>query len=163
MNIFILDSDPERAAQYHCDKHVVKMIVESAQMLSTAHRLAGANNSILYKQTHVNHPCSIWCRTNKANYHFLVRLALALCKEYTKRYKKVHKTQRIIEWCAAHTPKNLISEATNIKLTKFVQAMPDQYKDSYDPVQAYRQYYHGEKASFAKWKYTQVPDWWAFK
>lgn len=60
MNIFYLDKDPKLCAQYHCDKHVVKMILESAQLLCTAVNEAAGKEVAPYKSTHVNHPCSIW-------------------------------------------------------------------------------------------------------
>lgn len=148
MNIFVLDEDPNQAARFACDKHVVKMILESAQLLCAAFPEGDAP----YKKTHVNHPCSIWTRANNSNYEWLVQHAYALCAEYTKRYGKVHKSQSVIEWCDINRP-NLPEEP----ITPFPQAMPDQYKSS-NPIQAYRAYYIGEKAAFATWK-TNIPDW----
>lgn len=148
MNIFVLDEDPNQAARFACDKHVVKMILESAQLLCAAFPEGDAP----YKKTHVNHPCSIWTRANNSNYEWLVQHAYALCAEYTKRYGKVHKSQSVIEWCDINRP-NLPKEP----ITPFPQAMPDQYKSS-NPVLAYRAYYIGEKAAFATWK-TNIPDW----
>ena len=151
MNIFVLHNDPSTAAQMQCDKHVVKMILETAQMLCTvAH---GKDFVAPYKATHKNHPCTLWAALSVQNWNWLVDHGLALCAEYTKRYGKIHKSQQHIEWCQ-QIPITLPS----IGLTPFAQAMPVEYKDSC-AVTAYRAYYHGEKARFAKWK-TQPPSWW---
>ena len=94
MNIFYLDKDPVIAAQMHCDKHVVKMILESAQLMSTAHRFLDgdryADKNGLYKLTHKNHPTAIWVRKSKENYMWTWNLLDALLQEYTKRYNKHH-------------------------------------------------------------------------
>lgn len=154
MNIFILDNDPIKAAQYQCNKHVIKMIVESAQLLSTAHPKEIAP----YRHTHINHPCAKWVRESISNYEWLIKHAYALCDEYTKRYSKIHKTQNIIDWLAKNKP-NL----PNIGQTPFVLAIKDiQYHDV-DPVKAYKNYYIGEKAKFANWEpRAKSPDWWPF-
>lgn len=154
MNIFVLDSDPAKAATYHCDKHVVKMIVESAQMLCTAHHVLDSviDKSLLYRKTHVNHPCSVWCRQSKSNYDWLYRLFISLCDEYTKRYNKVHKTYIKFKDVLLNNPVKY-----DEGLTKFALAMPDHYKlDS--AIKSYRLYYIKEKYKIAKWK-TKKPDW----
>jgi hypothetical protein len=92
MNIFYLDPNPQVAARYHVDKHVVKMVLESAQLLSAAHFVLDKNNEGMYKPTHINHPCSKWTRESKANYLWLYQLFKELSHEYTFRYGKVHKT-----------------------------------------------------------------------
>lgn len=181
MNIFILDKDPVIAAQMQCDKHVVKMIVESAQMLSTVHRYLDGDEFIsiskngrkikrwchwtdtvppihLYKSVMINHPCTIWSWRSLDNYIWHCEHSLALCAEYTHRYGKIHKTQRILEWCDVNYPYNLYSRG----LTEFAQAMPDEYKDP-DPVKAYRAYYLGEKTTFAKWTKRNIPEWFLTK
>ena len=178
MNIFVLDEDPRIAAQTMCDKHVVKMIVESAQMLSTTHRVLdgeqytelSANNrrikrwtsphklmeEMLYKASFVGHPCTKWVMENDKNYYWLVEHAYELCKEYTRRYGKVHKSEYLISLIRFRRPVNIpISDY----ITPFAQAMPDEYKNE-DAVQAYRAYYHGEKTAFAKWSYSETPYWW---
>lgn len=173
MNVFVLDKDPAVAAKYHVDKHVVKMIVETAQLLCTAHRvcdgtplvvqrkrkhteyvLSDTRNDILYKASFVNHPCNVWARETKQNYEWLSKLGVCLVKEYTHRYHKLHKTEPLIQFLHDCTPKNIKDEY----LTPFAQAMPDQYKNP-NAVQAYRDYYMGEKKRFATWK-TQIPYWW---
>lgn len=85
MQVFVLDKDPVLAARYHCDKHVVKMIVETCQLLCTAHHLHGSEQPP-YRKTHVNHPCAIWARESRANYDWLIQLGFALSDEYTLRY-----------------------------------------------------------------------------
>lgn len=151
MNIFFLDRDINKCAQYHCDKHVVKMILETAQLLCSAHWVGGQEAP--YRKTHVNHPCSIWVRESLQNYLWLVKLGFTLCEEYTKRYGKIHKSQEVMNWCSKHLP-NL----PNNGFTEPPQCMPLQYKNE-DPVQAYRNYYIGDKKSFAKWKNSEVPEW----
>ncbi len=151
MNIFVLHRNPEIAAQMMCDKHVVKMILETAQMMCTV--IAAHGHQPPYRATHAKHPCTIWAGESRANWNWLVDHGMALCDEYTKRYGKVHKSQRVIEWCAmTHI------DLPEAPLTPFAQAMPPQYRNDC-PVTAYRDYYHGEKAGFATWK-TQAPDWW---
>jgi len=174
MNIFVLDNDPAVSAHMMCDKHVVKMIVETAQMLSTVHRYldgqqyidVSANNrrikrwnhpthdQILYKSVMLNHPCTVWARTSHMNYHWLAGHGMALCNEYDHRYNNHHMTTRLMRWLRGNPPKNI----PHGKLTPFAQAMPDQYK-SQDAVEAYRNYYLGEKAGFAKWTNREIPEW----
>jgi hypothetical protein len=151
MNIFLLDTNPRKCAAYHCDRHVVKMILESAQMLCTAHWMTGSRAP--YKATHTSHPCSLWVRESIDNYRFLCRLGLGLCKEYTRRYGKVHKTQNVIEWCNANEPA-LLSRGR----TPFAQAMPEEYKGS-NAIEAYRRYYLGEKRGLLKYTNSRVPKW----
>jgi len=151
MNIFVLHIDPEKAAKMACDKHVVKMILETAQMMCTV--VASYGHNTPYRSTHAKHPCTIWAGQSRANWDWLVEYGMELCKEYTNRYSKVHKSQSVIEWCAmTHI------DLPNIPRTPFAQAMPPQYRNDC-VVTAYRAYYHGEKAGFATWK-TQAPDWW---
>src|ERR1700761_7698925 len=100
MNIFVLDLDPKTCAKYHCDKHVVKMILETAQLLCNAQRKCGINPKIrieLYKETHKNHPCSIWASQSIKNYEWLSTLGIFLCDEYTERYNKIHKSHKLIQ------------------------------------------------------------------
>jgi hypothetical protein len=154
MNIFVLDKVPEKAARDHCDKHVVKMILESGQLLATAHHLSKPRRNMPpIKATHGNHPCAIWTRTSLDNYRWLARLALALLDEYALRYGKTHRWDPHIKWLAEHEP-----PLPDAGLTPFAQAMPEMYRNK-NAVKAYRDYYHGEKAYFAKWK-TRPPRWW---
>lgn len=152
MNIFVLDYHPRKAAEYHCDKHVVKMILETAQILSTAHDHFETGVSGLYKPTHKNHPCSVWARQSRENYIWTLNLGKWLLYEYEKRYGRVHKTSEVMDRLT-QVPKSLEYH----KLTPFAQAMPEIYQRE-DAVEAYRAYYIGDKAPICKWK-TEVP-WW---
>lgn len=151
MNIFFLDSDPKVCATYHNDKHVVKMILETAQLLCGVHWVIGGEAP--YKLSHKNHPCSIWVRSSLENYLWLCELGLELCKEYSYRYGKKHKSQQIIEWCIIHKP-----NIPDIPFQVPPKAMPDIYKVD-DVSQSYRNYYMGEKRDFSKWKNREVPLW----
>jgi len=155
MNIFYLDKDPRLAAQYHVDKHVVKMPLETAQLLCSVYHVIGGHpkNIIPYKLTHKNHPCSIWARESLSNYLWLVELGLEICKEYTYRYGKQHKSEAVINWCKERKPK-----IVNISLTPIKQAMPDIFKNK-DPVLAYRNYYLGAKTHLFSWKKRNKPYW----
>ena len=174
MNIFHLDRDPVQSAQWMIDKHVVKMIVESAQLLSTAHRVLDGKEYYdknknghklkrwlhptledkLYKASMVNHPSAIWCRESTANYQWLYTHFMELCKEYTYRYGKTHSTEKKLAKILKANPKN----CTKTGLTEFNQAMPD-YCKRRDPVDAYRIYYINEKRGFANWTNRVMP-WW---
>lgn len=151
MNIFYLDSNPTLCAKYHNDKHVVKMILETAQLLCGVHWVIGSEAP--YKLSHKNHPCAIWVRESLSNYLYLCDLGLELCKEYTYRYGKRHKSQEVIEWCVTNLP-NICDK----DFTTPPKAMPDEYKVS-DVIESYRNYYRGAKKDFAKWKNREVPEW----
>jgi len=177
MNIFHLDNDPIVAAQMMCDKHVVKMVTEYGQMLSTAHRVLDgelytdktkngrnikrwrlkedARQNDLYKASHVNHPSNIWTRENDKNYRWLFKHFQATAKEYEKRYGRVHATYDKLGGYLWFAPRNIKQV---VRLTKFAQAMPEYCKRE-DPVEAYRFYYIKEKVDFAKWKNTETPIW----
>ena len=156
MNIFYLDKSAVISAQYMCDKHVVKMILESAQLLCTAHHLCptdAVRPEKFYKKTHYNHPSAVWARASADNYLWLTAHAKALLSEYTYRYDKQHASTSVIMWCSANIP-----DIPNGKLTEMPQCMPDEYK-SKDSVVAYRRYYNGAKSHLHDWKRRQVPDW----
>ena len=156
MNIFYLDNHPDDAAEMHCDKHCVKMILEYAQMLSTAHReLDGNVPDILYKSTHKNHPSTIWTRSSKQHYDWLFRLFRMLSAEYTLRYGKIHKTWEKLGKILETTPKNIVENGW----IDPPQCMPDHCKKT-DTIDAYRNYYLTEKASFSTWNYSKQPTWW---
>ena len=152
MNIFVLDFNPRKAAQMHCDKHVIKMIVETAQILSTVHWNSGSKAP--YKPTHRYHPCVVWAQYSIDNYRWLVRLGLELCAEYTYRYNKIHKTQEVLFELSEREPLLPFCGA----VSSFALAMPEQYH--FDcPVQSYRKYYRDEKAHFAKYTNRDKPFW----
>ena len=144
MNIFFLSRSPRRAAIMHCDKHVVKMIIETAQMLYSAHWVLNPESlpPTAYKLAHRNHPCSIWVRTSLTNYLWLASLGMWLCKEYNYRYgdEKVHKTERHIAWLFQHPPSSIPIE----DLTTPNQAMPIEYKQE-DSILAYQTFYRESK------------------
>lgn len=155
MNIFVLDDNPKIAALLHLDKHVVKMPLETAQMLCTINAECGID--VPYKATHKNHPCTLWAKATTANYQWLVALGLNLCYEYTYRYYRVHACQKVIEdlaVCPANIPEG--------NLTAFAQAMPDECKHYYAP-QAYQTYYKLHKTHIAKWTGRNVPSFMEFQ
>lgn len=158
MNLFVLDTDPYKAAQYHCDKHVVKMILETAQMLSTAHRELDGDENVdptFYRKTHKNHPSAKWIRETNNNYTWAWCLLEGLCKEYTFRYGKIHATENKLLSKLYRLPNKIEVGYKTLQ----PQCMPDEFK-CYDVVQAYRNYYIGSKAGFAKWKIRDIPFWW---
>ena len=185
MNIFILDEDPVQAAQLQCDKHVVKMIVESAQMLSTAHRMLdgkivmrpsksgkriikyydlyeGANDleaeMLYYSAVHHGHPCTKWTMESSENYKWHYQHFVALCDEYTYRYGKIHKTDRLLRGPLWALPRNIEKGF----ITPFALAMknfPDCIYPN-DPVKSYKLYYHTKKEKFPMiWTKREIPEW----
>ena len=158
MNIFYLDRDPVIAAQMMCDKHVVKMILESAQMLSTAHRVLDgdyrADRGGFYKIAHKNHPSTIWVRASSENYRWLWKHFDALLKEYTHRYGKHHATERLRN-ILYMPPLNIVH---GVPLTDPPQCMPEVCKGE-DTVLAYQNYYIIEKSGFARWTKREIPTW----
>ena len=152
MNIFVLDTDPRKCSIYHNDKHVVKMILETAQLLSGVHWVEGGTAP--YKLSHKNHPCAIWVRECIENYVWLCDLGIELSKEYSYRYGKRHKSQDIIEWCLLNIPKI----RSNGVMTQFALAMPDECKIG-TAVESYREYYKTEKRSLGVWKNRDIPKW----
>jgi hypothetical protein len=157
MNIFFLDADPVKAAEMHCDKHVCKMIIETAQMMSSVQARYGLENPP-YKPTHQKHPSTLWSGDNTLHYAWLRALGLSLCREYTKRYNKIHKTEAIIKGLWSAPPGMPTGEWSNPP-----QCMPDECKMD-DTVGAYRNYYVIAKAKFAKWAHaTKAPQWWPLK
>lgn len=158
MNIFYLHHDTKLCAEYHCNKHVVKMIIEYAQILSTAHReLDRIPYSImddLYKSTHVNHPSTIWARLSSQHYVWLYNLFIACCDEYTLRYGKIHKTDLKLRNILKSLPNNIQDNGwKNPPL-----CMPDYCKSS-DAIESYRNFYNREKSAFAVWKHRSTPEW----
>ncbi|MGP0565788.1 MULTISPECIES: pyrimidine dimer DNA glycosylase/endonuclease V [unclassified Nitrospina] len=151
MNIFILDRDFDRCARYHCDRHVGKMILESAQMLSTALRVNGV--FLGYRVVHLNHPCTLWTRASLANWRWLRQLAEALNREYRFRFDKKtnHRSWDLI----ASLP---LPPIADVGLTPFAQAMPDSYKHK-NAVKAYRNFYCAEKRNLFKWTRRTPPEW----
>ena len=177
INIFVLDLNPAAAARMHCDKHIPKMIVESAQMLSTAHRILDGeeylapsksgkrmvkhfslkhNDDLIYKAVHAKHPCTLWTMQSYSNYIWHYGFFRDLSAEFKFRFGKVHQSWDLLKYTLQNPPKNISMSAS----TDFALAMPDVYKVAC-PVESYRNYYIGEKARFAKWERGRAaPDWW---
>ena len=178
MNIFYLSNDPVEAAQAHLDKHVVKMILEYAQLLSTAHRIIDGServvlsnsgrkkkvwelndqrDELLYSATHINHPSAIWARSSSCNYEWLYRLFCATCDEYTHRYGKIHVTDTKLRNVLKQHPKH-IGKSVYGWLGP-TPAMPDECKVANDALASYKRYYIDKKADMAKWTNREPPDW----
>ncbi len=179
MNIFILNDDPVIAAKEQCDKHVVKMIVESAQMLSTAHRmldgvmdkrrsksgktmskyweLPDAREGSLYKAVHMGHPCTVWTMESSANYSWHYKHFIALCDEYTYRYGKVHASDTKLRHVLQAIPKNI----PNIDRTPFKLAMgsnPECMLE--DAIESYQRFYETKQKRFTMtWSKRPMPSW----
>lgn len=161
MNIFYLDHDPIKCASFHGDKHVVKMILEYAQLLCTSHHLAGEmggvltadEQDVLYKRTHQNHPCALWVRASKSHYDWLYALFIALCDEYTHRYGRVHLTDTKLRYVLNKYP--IVSDLPFIPPP---QVMPSQYQTD-DTLTAYRTYYQQGKAELLTYTNRHLPNW----
>ena len=185
MNIFILDENPIRAAQLQCDKHIVKMVLESAQMLSTAHRvldgtltripsksgktmvkawiLPDSREDVLYKAVHVGHPCTVWSMESLANYAWHYEHFQALAIEYEYRYGKQHKSFVDLEYALSIPPKNIRQD---IGLTPFRLAMgaAPECIDEKNPVTSYRKFYETKQDRFTMaWTKRSVPEWFTIK
>jgi hypothetical protein len=176
MNIFILDKNPTRSAQYYVDKHVVKMPLETAQMACTVlHKILDVQlkrsytenhtkyytklkEAIPYKPTHEKHPCTIWAGESYANYLKLLDIGYAICREYEYRYGRVHKCFEVLRYCDLIASKLKLQFPSITKETPYAQAMPDKYKDK-DVVVAYRNYYLNEKHHLFNWKKRDIPEW----
>ena len=177
MNIFYVDSNPEVAARNMVDRHVVKMILETAQLLSTAHRvidgeeyvgqsqsgrkakrwrLSGNADAIMYAATHINHPSAVWVRENSANYDWLYDHLLALGSEYTHRYGRTHLTIDKLKDILEDAPENI--EQSNL-MTKMPSCMDKQYIVSLDPITNYRNYYNYGKTDLLRWSNRPPPQW----
>ena len=154
MNIFHLDKNPKICAEYHCDKHVVKMILETAQMLSTAYRKKFGDNDDLYKTAYPKHPMTIWVGDSGDNFFWSVQLLDQLLYQYTVRYKKVHKTIKISN--LLHS-KHKLWHTWKTKFTRPPLCMPDEYKSD-DYIQSYRNYYIGDKKRFARYTSVDTPE-----
>ena len=179
MNIFYLHEDPIQNAKWHIDKHIVKMPIEYAQLMSTAHRMLdgemylgktaiGRNikrwrledkrEDILYKASHINHPSAIWVRESKSNYMKMFQMYMATLAEFFYRYGKIHGSSK--PSLELMRPPNNIPK---IKETQIPQCMPEICKVKDNPILAYRNYYIVEKSSFASWKNREIPEWFQTK
>jgi hypothetical protein len=179
MNIFVLDECPVNAARMQCDKHVVKMVLESGQMLSTAHRLLDGTLTItqsngrkkkvwnlqdrimeatLYKVAHPSHPCTLWTMESEANYLWHYKHFLALCEEYKYRYGKVHLTDSKLRNLLSKAPNNIPKSG----LTQFRLAMGSNPEciDIDNPIESYRKFYKTKQERFKMiWSKRDIPNW----
>jgi hypothetical protein len=157
MNIFILDKDITLNAQYTCDKHIVKMQLESAQMLCTSYNIL-TGTQIFYKSSHVNHPCAIWTRASYENFQYLFNLLTALHTEWQYRYNKAvnHKSFDV-----GTSLNKLVFPGIfpSVKATPHPLCMPDNYKTGNDVVNSYRNYYKGAKGHLLKYTKREPPYW----
>jgi hypothetical protein len=183
MNIFIIDKNPVKAAQLQCDKHVNKMVLESAQMLSTAHRVldgvvslrpskSGKRNvkywtlhddreNVLYRPVHVNHPCTVWTMINSSNYQWHYEHFVALCDEYTYRYGKQHRSDMLLRSILKNLPKNIPRGL----LTPQPLAMNSNPEciDRNDIVGSYRKFYQTKQHRFKMvWSKRPAPEWFTY-
>ena len=175
MNIFYLDNDPIKCAEMHCDKHVCKMIIEYAQMLSTAHRMLDGTqytdassgrriqrwrldnsnmDGVLYKASHINHPSTRWVRENAIQYQYAYDMFTALCDEYTYRYGKIHLTDTKLRDLLNEIPNNI----TLGSYSEPPQCMPEDVKVQNDSISAYHKYYQEYKKDFAVWTARPTPE-----
>jgi hypothetical protein len=152
MNIFAVDQDPHVAATCLVDRHVVKMILETAQMMCSVFPEGEAP----YRRTHYNHPCGVWTRERIDNYEWLYRHGAALSQEFTFRFNNTHKSSAVIEWCWNNATRSLFRSEGH--MTPFAQAMPEEFKCA-DPIAAYRYYYRVAKAHLHQWTRRQPPSW----
>ena len=163
MNIFVLHRNPVKSAEMMCDKHVVKMILESAQMLSTVHHLNGSDLDLdtLYKPTHKHHPSTVWASEHEDNYIWLYKHFLALCDQYCLRYHKTHLTftkLACVLKTLPHFPVNLPS-VPPLAMPEQYWATGEKYNNTWDEcVRSYRDYYYNEKKSFAVYTKVDTPD-----
>ena len=185
MNIFVLDGDYRQCAEWLCDKHVVKMVLEHTQMLCNAYyyslgirdkrgvtlnsgavkgifrgfpRVCSESGEVLpYVITHMNHPCTVWVCNSMSNFNWLLGYTKALCEEYTKIYNKVHLCEKIVEWMGENLPC-----LDNLKgLTEFAMAMPDQLQIVGNPIESYKMYYLYKADKMAmNWKLPERKPYW---
>lgn len=180
MNIFILDESPILAAQLQCNKHVVKMPLESAQMLSTAHRMLDGTQKVcssksgkrmikqyshpdfdelLYKAVHQNHPCTLWTMENSENYRWHYEHFIALCDEYTARYGKIHKSFKKLKDILKNPPKNIKFSNQQTQFPLAMKSNPECIFPS-DPVKSYRLFYQTKQNRFKMiWPEGRMPEW----
>ena len=156
MNIFRLHDDPELCAEYTVNSHVVKMITEQSQIMSTAHHVAGSklDLSTIYRKTHQNHPSGTWARESVDNYLWLHRLTVCLAKEYTHRYGRIH----AVESSGLMSKLRRLPNIPDLGPTKQTMAMPERYQ-CLNPVVAYRNYYVNSKSHLFAWRNRGMPPW----
>ena len=167
MNVFALHENPIVAAQMHCDKHVVKMIVEHCQILCTVLVMLGVDRQrVPYRPCFQHHPSVKWAAESLENYMWLLHCTLALCDEKLHRYGTPHKSRAVVLTCAALVPEVSFPRSGR---TEFARAIKkDIYPHLLDTsiftssVEAYREYYRIDKRRFAKWSNREKPYWWPY-
>jgi len=160
MNIFVLDENPIIAAQFHCDKHVVKQILETAQMLVTTYKTHTTQDiKFNLKSTHQHHPCTKWVSESTHNFFWLLALGQQLLSEFETRYKHPHTYITLYQELSNIQHEYLSQFIPNTPMTPFAIVMKDNFKISTNPVECYREYYNKEKYKFAKWKNSKIPFW----
>lgn len=159
MNIFYLDPDPTIAARYHCDKHVIKMILESAQLLCTAINYHAGEQVTPYKSTHINHPCSIWVRESSSNAEYVLALMLALANEWRYRWQHDRHHSSVIDLLDCTIVTKIRKYIPAGDLTTPALAMPSLYKIPNDPVESYRTYYRISKHGLLQYTRREKPEW----
>jgi hypothetical protein len=150
MNIFALSEEPGLAAQAHTDKHVVKMITESAQIMSTVLIGLGVEDERLYKETHQHHPCVRWAATNKENFFWLHSLLFELIKEYDYR------------WPANAGLKFLRAREIADASLSYLHLLPLGQRTPFalhGTVAGYRRHYVANKLKSACWTRREPPKW----
>jgi hypothetical protein len=175
MNLFFINVDPKKCAEEHCDKHVVKMVLEIVQMLYTALHINGNSTGnglpeFAYKISHVKHPTSIWIRSCFENWNYAITVAKCLSEEYTYRYNKIHSCQKHIDWLLLNTPNfskgvfkidqsfSSNKEFESMGMTPVPLAMPDECKLD-GTIDSYRNYYIMKIQPFARWTSRPIPRW----
>jgi hypothetical protein len=157
MNIFAIHSNPFISGSYLVDKHIVKMPLETAQMLCSTHTLVNSGIKAPYLPSHLKHPCNLWLTESEENYDWLIYHGISLCFEYSERYGRVHSCLQVILWAEENRPK-----LPKKSITPFAIAMPDVYKISDNPVECYREYYAKGKKHLHAWKNNRKPDFVCF-
>jgi hypothetical protein len=152
VNIFILDSNIKECAQAHCDKHVVKMILEYTQILCTVADSLGYQ--VPYKPTHQKHPCTLWTAKSTGNWLWLKELCFELNNEYQFRFSRSEPHKSFL--VASALPDISLPE---IGMTEHAQAMPDECKERGDAITAYRRYYLAHKSHLLKYTKRKPPAW----
>lgn len=154
MNVFACDAHPRRAAYALPDKLLVKMCTETAQILCTVLRQHGVDDTP-YRSTHPKHPVVKWAAASRGNFDWLLAHGDALCDAYTERYARTHKSHEVILWCVAKR-----DAVPDCELTQFAQAMPEEFQNPDDPIDAYRRYLQA-KPYAKRWKLAaHKPSWW---
>jgi hypothetical protein len=167
MNIFVTDNSPKISAQTLDDKRVVKMVLETAQLLSTAIFINTFNiYEGIYKPTHIKHPCAIWAGLNIENWDWLFQHFIALCEEYTMRYNKIHASEKLLPYLIEY--RKFIKHGAKTPFANCTRSEPIVVDFRYlnDTCDAYKKYlvekWNNDK-SYPKWTKRDKPLWYDHK